>query len=328
MQRRTFMVLLGAASSCPQLAAAQQAGKSARIGYLALDLAGGDPGPRNIFVKTLRGLGYEEGHNLVIEYRDAEGKPERFPALAAELVALNVDVILAAGGTLGALAAKQATATIPVVFPVVGDPVTDGLVTSLARPGGNLTGSSNVSKKLVGKLMELLKEALPQTKRVALLLKPDSAPDSTIRGFLEEGATAATVLELQLQVVEAQGPGDFEKAFSNMSPTDAVVVLVTPAFDSGRQHLLDLVVKKRLPTVYSFRNYVDAGGLMSYGPSHVDNFRRAAILVDKILKGAKPADLPVEQPTKFELVINLKAARELGLTIPQSLLARADELIE
>ena len=308
----------------------QQADKAARIGYLAMDMAGVDPSPRNTFLQALRDLGYTEGRNLVIEYRDAEGKPERFSALAAELVALKVDVILAGGGTLGALAAKQATTTIPIIFAVVGDPVADGLVTSLAQPGGNVTGSSNISMDLVGKLVELLKEAVPSISRIALLLKPDSAPERTMQGFRREADVAAQRLGLQLQVVEARGPEDFDMAFLKMSKAgaDAVVVLVTGAFDSGQRRLLDLAAKNRLPTAYSFRGYVEAGGMMSYGPDHLDNFRRAATYVDKILKGIKPADLPIQQPTKFELVINLKTAKALGLTMPQLLLTRADEVIE
>jgi putative ABC transport system substrate-binding protein len=300
------------------------------MGWLGMDLAASDPRFREAFLQGLRDLGYNEGPNLVIEYRDAEGKPERLPALAAGLVALNVDVIVAGAGTLSALAAKQATTTIPIVFPVVGDPVADGLVTSLARPGGNLTGLSAVSTELIGKLLELLKQAVPGVSRVALLLKPDAAPERTMQGYLKESDAAARALGVQLQVVEAQGPEDFDRAFSDMSEAhaDALVVLGTPVFQVARQRLVDLAAKSRLPTVFSYRAFVDAGGLMSYGPSFPDMFRRAATYVDKILNGAKPADLPVEQPTKFELVINLKTAKALGLTVPQSLLARADEVIE
>jgi putative ABC transport system substrate-binding protein len=331
MNRRKIIALIAAAAALRPLAvSAQQVAKPARMGWLGMDLAASDPRFREAFLQGLRDLGYNEGPNLVIEYRDAEGKPERLPALAAGLVALNVDVIVAGAGTLSALAAKQATTTIPIVFPVVGDPVADGLVTSLARPGGNLTGLSAVSTELIGKLLELLKQAVPGVSRVALLLKPDAAPERTMQGYLKESDAAARALGVQLQVVEAQGPEDFDRAFSDMSEAhaDALVVLGTPVFQVARQRLVDLAAKSRLPTVFSYRAFVDAGGLMSYGPSFPDMFRRAATYVDKILNGAKPADLPVEQPTKFELVINLKTAKALGLTVPQSLLARADEVIE
>ena len=330
MRRRDLLALIaGAAALRSPAAEAQQAAKPARIGYLALDLAASSD-LREAFLQGLRDLGYIEGRNLVIEYRDAQGKPERFPALAAELVALNVDVILAGGGTLGALAAKQATTTLPIVFPGVGDPVADGLVASLARPGGNLTGLSGVSTELTGKLLELLTQAVPGVSRVAFLLKPDASPERTMQIFRKEADAAAQALGVQLQVVEARGPEDFDRAFSDMSEAraGALVVLVTPAFFNARQRLVDLAAKHRLPTVFTSRVFVDAGGLMSYGPSTPDMFRRAATYVDKILKGAKPADLPVEQPVKFELVINLKTAKALGLAIPHAMLMRADEVIE
>jgi len=311
------------------LGEAQPIAKIARIGYLGVDLASDDPRTREAFLQGLRGLGYVEGRNVLIEYRDAKGKPERFPALAAELVALKVDVIVTAGGTLAALAAKRATTTIPVVFAGVGDPVADGLVTSLARPGGNLTGLSLVLQ-LVDKLLELLKQAVPEVSRVALLLKPDAAPDRTIKDYLQAAEAAAQALGVRLQVVEARGPEDFDRAFSDMARAraGALAVLATPVFNSARRPLVDLAAKNRLPTVFSLSDYVDAGGLISYGPDRRDLFRRVATYVDRILKGAKPGDLPVEQPTKFELVINLKTAKALGLTIPQSVLARADRVIE
>jgi len=308
---------------------AQPMAKIARIGYLGIDLAADDPRLREAFLRGLRELGYVEGRNLLIEYRDAKGKPERFPALAAELVALKVDVIVTAGGTLAALAAKRATTTVPVVFVPVGDPVADGLITSLARPGGNLTGLSLVGQ-LVDKLLELLKQAVPKVSRVALLLKPDAAPDRTIKDYLQAAEAAAQALGVRLQVVEARGPEDFERAFSDMARAraDALAVVATPVFNIARRPLVDLAAKNRLPTVFSLSDYVDAGGLMSYGPDRPDLFWRAATFVDKIVKGARPGGLPVEQPTKFELVINLKTAKALGLTIPQSVLARADRVIE
>jgi putative ABC transport system substrate-binding protein len=328
--RLAFGILLLGALFSPVAAEAEQAAKIVRIGYLGFDRAGGDPRMREAFLQGLRDLGYVEGRNLVIEWRDAEGKPELLPALAAELVALKVDVIMITGGTRGALAAKQATRTVPIVFPVVGDPVAEGLVTSLARPGGNVTGLSAVSPELVGKSLELLKQAVPGVSRVAFLLKPDAMPDRAKKDRLKAADVAARALGVRLQVVEARGPEDFDRAFSAMTRAraDALAVLSTPVFDSERRRLVDLAAKNRLPTVYSYRNYVEAGGLMSYGPDLPDLFRRSATYVDKILKGAKPGDLPVEQPTKFELVINLRAAKALGLTIPQSVLARADQVIQ
>ena len=314
----------------PAVGKARPMAKVARIGYLGIDLAADDPRPREVFLQRLRDLGWLEGGNVLIEYRDAKGKPERFPALAAELVALKVDVIVTAGGTLAALAAKRATTTVPIVFAAVGDPVADGLVTSLARPGGNVTGLSVLNPELVGKHLELLKQAVPEVSRVALLLKPDAGPDRSIKDYLKAAEAAAQALGVRLQVVEARGPEDFERAFSDMTRAraGALAVSATPVFNSARRLLVDLAAKNRLPTVSLFNEYVDAGGLMSYGPDRPDLFRRAATYVDKILKGARPGDLPVEQPTKFELVINLKTAKALGLTIPQSVLARADRVIE
>ena len=331
ISRRAFLGgLAGGLLAAPLTAEGQQPGRIARIGYLAANLAVADPRTREAFLQGLRDLGYVEGRNLLIEYRDAAGKTERFPALAAELVALKVDVIVAAGGTLAALAAKQATTTLPIVFAAVGNPVAEGLVTSLARPRGNVTGLSLVQQEIVGKSLELLKQAVPEVSRVALLLKPDSMPDRAKKDRLNAADVAARALSVRLQVVEARGPEDFDRAFSDMTRVraGALTVLATPVFDSERRRLVDLAAKNRLPTVYSYRSYVEAGGLMSYGPDLPDSFRRAATYVDKILKGAKPADLPVEQPTKFELVINLKTAKALGLTIPQSLLQRADEVIQ
>jgi len=329
MDRRAFISMVGGSILVAPLAGeAQQAAKIPRIGYLEPNLAGSRH-LQEAFSQGLRALGYVEGRNVIIEYRDAEGRPERLPALAAELVALKVEVIMAGPGTAAALAAKQATPTVPVVFTGVGDPVTDGLVKSLAWPGGNATGLSLLGPDLVGKLLELLKQAVPGVSRVALLLKPDATPDR-MKLFLKEADVAAQALGVELQVVEARGPADFERAFSDISKAraGALAVLATPVFSSARQRLVNLAEKNRLPTVFAFREYVEAGGFMSYGPDLADLFRRAATYVDKILKGAKPADLPVEQPTKFELVINLKTATALGLTIPQTLLLRADQVIE
>ncbi len=327
--RRAFIgTLAGGLLVAPRAGSAQQAAKVARIGYLATNLA---PSPyREAFRQGLRDLGYVEGRNVVIEYRDAEGKDDRLPALAAELVALKVDVIVAAAGTVAALAAKQATRTLPIVFIAVADPVTSGLVTSLARPGGNFTGLSALSPELVGKWLELLKQAVPGVSRVAFLWQPGVLGERTEKDILKAAEVAGRALGVRVQFVEARGPADIDRAFSDMTRAraGALTVLSTPMFGSERRRLLDLAAKSRLPTVYSFREYVDAGGLMSYGSSLADLSRRAATYVDKILKGAKPADLPVQQPTKFELVINLKTAKALGLTIPPSLLQRADEVIQ
>ena len=265
----------------------------------------------------------------MIEYRDAEGKFERLPALAAELVALKVDVIVAPG-TPAALAAKQATRTLPIVFAAAADPVTSGLVTSLARPGGNVTGLSVLAPELVGKCLEQLKQAVPGVSRVAVLWQPGALGERTEKDMLKGAEVAARALGVRLQFVEARGPADFDRAFSEMTRAraGALTVCGSAMFFIERRRLVDLAAKNRLPAVYPLREYVDAGGLMAYGPNLADLFRRAATYVDRILKGAKPGDLPVEQPTKFELVINLKTAKALGLTIPPSLLPRADQVIE
>jgi putative ABC transport system substrate-binding protein len=266
----------------------------------------------------------------VIEYRDAEEKPERFPALAAELVALKVDVIVAPG-TLAAMAAKRATTTIPIVFPAVGDPVADGLVTSLARPGGNVTGLSFLSaEELVGKHLELLRQAVPGVSRVAVLWQPGVASQGAEKDLLKNAEVAARALGLRPQFVEARRPADFDRAFSDMvrARASALIVPAYGMFIRQKSRLVELAAKNRLPAVYGTKEIAEDGGFMSYGPDVADLFRRAATYVDKILKGAKPNDLPVQQPTKYELVINLKTAKALGLTIPPSLLLRADHVIE
>jgi putative ABC transport system substrate-binding protein len=329
MERRTFMaVVSGGLLAAPLAAEAQPADKIARIGYLGFNL-GANPHAPEPFLQGLHDLGYVEGRNVVIEYRSAEGKPERFPALAVELVALKVDVIVTAAGTPAALGAKQATKTIPIVFTAAADPVGSGLVTSLARPRGNVTGSSNLTQELVGKWLELLTQAVPGVSRVALLWEPGTVSERTDKDILGAADVAARALGVRLQIVEVRGPADFDKAFSDMTRAraGAVTVLGSTMIITEHRRLVDLAAKHRLPAVYTWRWFVDAGGLMAYGPNVADMFRRTASYVDKILKGAKPADLPVEQPTKFELVINLKTAKALGLTIPQSLLGRADEVI-
>jgi len=330
MDRRTFLgTLAGGLLVAPLAAQAQEAARIARIGFLSLNVVPN----RHLgesFRQGLRDLGYVEGRNVVIEYRDAEGKPERLPDLAAELVALKVDVIVTGGGTPTAMAAKQATSTLPIVFTSAPDPVTDGLVTSLGRPGGNVTGSSNLNPALVGKSLEQLKQAVPRVSQVALLLQPGAVPERTEKDMLKGAEVAARALGVRLQLVEARGPADFKRAFSDMTGARAGALTVLPGamFFSERRRLVDLAATNRLPVVYPQREFVDAGGLMSYGTNLADLFRRAATYVDKILKGAKPADLPVEQPTKFDLVINLKTAKALGLTLPPSLLQRADQVIE
>ena len=329
VQRRQFLIAAGALLATPLAADGQQAAKVARIGHLSPNLAAG-PHLRDAFLQGLRDLGYVEGRNVVIEYRDAEGKRERLHALAAELVALKVDVILAEGGTLGPRVAMQATTTIPIVIAGAGDPVGSGLVTSLARPGGNVTGLSNLSPELVGKRLELLKQAVPGVSRVAVLWRPGALPEHTEKDTLKGADVAARALGVRLQFVEARDPDEFARAFSDMTSARAGALTVLPSnmFVRERRRLVDLAAKNRLPAVYTSREFVDAGGLMSYGAHQPDLFRRAATYVDKILKGAKPGDLPLEQPTKFELVINLKPAKDLGLTIPPSVLARADDLIQ
>jgi putative ABC transport system substrate-binding protein len=329
IDRRTFLAGTGAALfATPFAAEAQQAAKTARIGYLSPNLAA-SPHTHEAFRQGLRDLGYVEGRNVVIEYRDAEGKQERLPALAAELVALKVDIIVAPN-TVGALAAKHATGTLPIVFATAGDPAASGLVTSLARPGGNVTGLSLLGPELIGKCLELLKQAVPEVSRVAALWEPGVLGERLDKDTLKRAEGAARALGVRLHFVEAQGPADFDRAFSDMTRAraGALTVLGSTMFGTERRRLVELAAKNRLPAVYPWREFVDAGGLMSYGANVADLYRRAATYVDKILKGAKPADLPVEQPTKFELVINLKAAKALGLTIPPSLLGRADEVIQ
>jgi ABC-type uncharacterized transport system substrate-binding protein len=307
-------------------AEAQQPKKVPRIGLLGVVSASAAEGRIEAFRQGLRELGYVEGKNIVIEYRTAEGKLERLPALAAELVRLKVDVIVTRGPP-PTRSAKEATSTIPIVMGSDIDPVGNGFVASLARPGGNITGLSALSPELSGKQLELLKEIIPKLSRVAVL------GTSTIPGsaqVLRETEAAARVFGVQLQYLEVRGPTDIEMAFRAASKghADAVLVLPGPFTLSQRMQVVDLAVKSRLPAMYPQSEYVEDGGLMTYGPSINDLFRRAATYVDKILKGAKPADLPVEQPTKFEFVINLKAAKQIGLTIPPNVLARADRVIK
>ena len=328
MRRREFIALVGGAIACPMgVRAQQQTGKVPRIGFLSLTSPSDRPPLLDAFRQGLRDLGWVEGQNIVIDYRYAEGRVDRLPDLAAELVRLEVDLMLS-WGTQGVTAAKNATETIPIVMIGVRDPVGIGLIPSLARPGGNVTGVSGYAGlEIVAKQLELLKETVPKIRRVAILSNPTNAYHQLA---IRQVNVQARPLGLQLQFLEARGPNEFDSAFAAMAKerVGALLVLSDAMFNSHGTRLADLAATSRLPAAYGVRESVEAGGLMSYGPSFLDLFRRSATFVDKILKGAKPADLPVEQPTKFELVINLKAAKAIGLEVPPLLIARADELIE
>jgi putative tryptophan/tyrosine transport system substrate-binding protein len=329
MTRRRFggtLSLMLALIAAPLSAHAQEPGKIPRIGYVFARVSSEDQHIWEAARQGLRDLGYVEGQNIALEVRWAEGRYERLPALIAELVRLKVDVLVV-GTTPGALAAKRATRTIPVVMYAVGDPVGSGLVASLSRPGGNLTGLSLFNKEVSGKRLELLKETLPGISRVAVLTNPGNPVHAA---FWTETQSAAHVLGLQLQAIEVRRPEDFDPAVAAATRDRAEALLV---FDDSltlgyRTRLVALAAARRLPTMYGLREFADAGGLLSYGPSNLAMYRRTATFVDKVLKGAKPADLPVEQPTTFELVVNLKAAKALGLRFPPSVLARADQIIE
>src|SRR4029453_5227694 len=278
---------------------------------------------------ALRELGYIEGQNIAIEYRYSEGKRDRAPELAAELVRLKVDIIVVAGGETWIRAAKNATKTIPIVMIGQGlDPLAEGLVKSLARPGGNVTGLTNISRELGGKRLELLKEAVPKISRVAVLYDP--ANPSSVEAVKEDLPIAARALKLTILPSEARAADDFEKVFAAMRKErpDGLVVTGGTVMRTNRKRIVGFALKSRLPSVFTTEEFVDAGGLMSYAADDADSYRRVGIYVDKILKGAKPADLPAEQPTKVELVISLKTAQQIGLTIPQSLLYRADKVIK
>jgi putative ABC transport system substrate-binding protein len=313
----------------PPLAAdAQQAGTVPRIGLLSLTPSSDRPSLLDAFRQRLRELGWIEGQNIVIDYRYAEDRVDRLPDLAAELVRLKVDLIVASAGTQVATAAKNATETIPIVMIFVRDPVGTGLIKSLARPDGNVTGTSgSAGLEWAAKQLEVLKETVPKIRRVAILSNPDNAYHQFAR---REVNVAARSLGVQLRLLEARGPNEFDGVFAAMAKerVGALLVLSDAIFNSHRTRLADLAARRRLPAAYGVRESVEAGGLMSYGPSILDSYRRAATYVDQILKGTKPAELPVEQPTKYELVINVKTAKALGLTIPQSVLLRADHVIE
>jgi ABC-type uncharacterized transport system substrate-binding protein len=327
MKRRRFIaVVAGGLLAAPLAAQAQQAGKVARIGRLSPLSAETDAPNLAAFRKGLRELGWIEGQHFTIEARFAEGKPERLAGLAADLVRQRVDVILT-GSNAGALAAKRATGTIPIVMVTTGDPVGAGIVASLGRPGGNVTGVTALGQALNVKRLELIKEAVPGVTRVVALINPASPYTAP---FLKEREGAARALGLEVRVLEAPDPGSFEKVFAAMASerAGALMVQTDALFITHRRRIVELVARNRVPAVYGEREFVDAGGLLFYGASFADMYRDAAGYADKILKGAKPADLPVEQPTKLELVINLKSAKALGLTIPPSLLQRADQVIE
>jgi putative tryptophan/tyrosine transport system substrate-binding protein len=326
--RRTFLcglLTLGTVAA-PLVVEAQSAEKTYRIGYLGNASALAQAKRVESLRAGLRDLGYEEGKNIVIEFRWAEGRYERLPDLAAELVRLKVDVLVTAG-TPGALAAKQATTTIPIVMVGIGDAVASGVVASLARPGGNITGSTDSVPELMAKLLELLKEILPRTRRVAVLANPVNPQVGT--PTLKAMGSTARSLKVELEKFEARGPSEFESAFSRIakSRVDAVVVPSDVVFNYNVAALADLAAKKRLPSA-GIKAFAEAGGLIGYGLNFPEMDRRAAYFVDKILQGVKPADLPVQQPTKFDLVVNLKTAKALGLAIPQSILLRADQVIE
>jgi putative ABC transport system substrate-binding protein len=328
MKRRAFIAGLGATATWPHAARAQTK-KMLRIGMLV-------PGPTERFASLdaalqqgLRELGYTEGQNITIERRFGDWKLDRLPDLAAELVRLKVDVIVASS-TPAAHAAQQATSTIPIVVVAMGDPVSDGLVANLARPGGNITGMTFLGPELVAKRLGLLKQIVPALSRVVALWHPAAYGEHTMRDILKEAELTAQALKLELQLVPASAPDDFESAFSAIESAraDALVVFPSPMLFGEHARIVKLAARTRLPAMYQAREFVDAGGLASYGANLADLFRRSAIYVDKILKGTKPADLPVERPTKFEFIINLKTAKTFGLDVPLQLQQLADEVIE
>ena len=310
----------------PPLVQAQQPAKVPRIGLLSPFSPSGTSPWHQAFRQGLRDLGWVEGKNISIEYRYAEGRNDRLPDLAADLVRLKVDIIVASVST-DALAAQKATRAIPIVMASAGDPVSSGLVESLARPGGNITGLSQMAAELAGKRLELLKEMVPKLSRVAVLWNPQGRSSTQSWNELQ---LPARQLGVQLQSLPVRSPNDFAKAFEDATRAraGALAIMPDPVFVTNLKRIADLAAKHRLASIFHLREFADAGGLVTYGIDRSDMFRRAATFVDKILKGAKPADLPVEQPTRFELVINMKTAKALGLTLPPSLLLRADQVIE
>jgi putative ABC transport system substrate-binding protein len=326
MKRRDFITLLGgAAAAWPFAARAQQPGKLPTIGFLGRTTRSAASEWTAAFVQRLRELGWTENRTVAIEYRWAEGRDERFAEIAAEFVRLKVDIIVTSG-TPQVLAAKQATSVIPIVFATAGDPVGNGLVASLARPGGHVTGLATLSDDLAGKRLELLREVVPGLRRLAIMGNVDN-PFSVLE--LGEVHAAAGTLGLEVHTLEIQRAQDIAPAFEALKGrADALYVCIDALVETNRTRINSLALGARLPTMHGSRDFVEAGGLMSYGANIPDQFRRAADYVDKILRGAKPGDIPVEQPTKFDFVINLTTAKALGLEIPPTLLARADEVIE
>ena len=325
LKRRDFITLLGSAAACPLAARAQPASKISRIGYVGLLTANSLPKRLEAFRAGLRDLGYEEGRNIVIEFRWADGRYERLPALFTELIRLNVDVIVT-HGTPGGLAAKKATTTIPIVFATAGDAVASGLVASLAQPGGNVTGSTYFIPDLSAKQLELLKETIPGLSDVAILLNPANPMNEPVVPAIRQTAQS---LKLELHQFGVHGPAEFDGAFAAMAArrVGGLVLIDDSTLIANAPIIAKLALGQRLPAS-GWPDFATAGGLMAYGVNYNDMFRRAATFVDKILKGAKPADIPVERATKFGTIVNLKTAKALGIDIPTSLLLRADEVIE
>ena len=326
MDRRTFMGRVALGLLATPLADAQQTGKTYRIGYLSVGARPTDGAPPAALRQALQELGYSEGKNVTYESRWAEAKRERLPALAAELAALKVDLIVTVGSTAAA-AAKEASSTTPIVMALSGDPVGVGLIASLARPGSNVTGITDDATPLSAKRLQLLKEAVPSVARVAVLW---NAQDQAMTLRYREIDKAARVLGVTVQPLGVREPDDFDRAFVTMDRErpDALFMVTDSLTTLNRRRVLDFAETHRIPAMYEYASLVREGGLISYGPSFDDLFQRAAVYVDKILKGVKPSELPVEQPTRYYLVVNLKTAKALGLTIPQSLLLRADEVIQ
>jgi putative ABC transport system substrate-binding protein len=324
MKRRDFIILLGGATAWPLVARAQ--GRIPRVGFMGNSTAALEVNLVDSFREGLRELGYEEGRNIAIEYRWADGRYERFAALVAELIAAKVDVIVTAG-TPAALAVKEATSTVPLVMVAVGDPVGTGLVPSLARPDGNLTGLSSVAPDLEGKRLELLREIVPSVSRIAVFINSVNPFHAT---SMRQAQSAGKTLGVKVQQYDIRKSEDLDGAFAAIRKErpDALLILADRVFLHNRERIVDFTEEQRLPNVSAYKEVVEAGGLMSYGPSYEDMHKRAAIYVNKILKGAKPGNLPIEQPTKFTLVVNLKAAKALGISMPPAVLSRADDVIE
>jgi putative ABC transport system substrate-binding protein len=325
MRRRTFIMLFGSAAATWPLASHAQP-KIPRIGFMGNSTAALEANLVDAFREGLRELGYEEGRNIAIEYRWADGNYDEFPALVAELIAAKVDAIVTAG-TPAALAVKKATTTVPLIMVAVGDPVGTGLVPSLARPGGNLTGLSSIAPDLEGKRLQLLREVVPALSHVAMFI-------NSLNPFhvssMRQARAAAQAMGIKLQLHDIRKSEDLDDAFAAIRKErpDALLILADRIFLHNRERMMDFTKEQRLPNVNAYKELVEVGGLMSYGPSYEDMHKRAAIYIDKILKGAKPADLPIEQPSKFTFIVNLKSAKALGVTVPSQLLGLADQLIE